>query len=102
VIVEVIWAPLHEKKEIAISRITELANALLRGRGETLEYGAAEIGWKLRNLGIYRHRNGGGMILRPSRDNSVIVHQLAQRLDLSLSPVSGCVDCVPAEVVVPN
>ena len=28
------------------------------GRGEILEYSAAEIGWKLRNLGFRRHRSG--------------------------------------------
>jgi hypothetical protein len=97
VIVEVIWTPLHERTEIAVSRITELTNALLRCRGETLEYSAAEIGWKLRNLGLYRNRNGSGMFLRPSRDISVVVHRLAARLGLGLSPVAGCVDCVRTE-----
>jgi hypothetical protein len=100
VIVEVIWMPLHAKKEIPVTRITELANALLRCRGETLEYSPAEIGWKLRNLGLYRQRNGGGMVLRPSRDISVVVHRLAVRLGLGLSPVTGCVDCVQTEGVV--
>jgi hypothetical protein len=100
VILEVIWTPLHERKEIAASRITELTNALLRCRGETLEYSTAEIGWKLRNLGLYRHRNGSGMVLRPSRDISVVVHRLAARLGLDLSPVAGCVDCVQTEVIV--
>ena len=99
-VVEVIWRTLHEQKEITISRITELTNALLRSRGETLEYNSAEIGWKLRNLGFYRHRNGSGMILRPSRENSLVSHQLARRLCLNLPPVHGCADCVQPEVEV--
>ena len=35
-------------------------NALLRSRGETLEYNAEEVGWELRNLGFYRHKTGDG------------------------------------------
>ena len=99
-IIEVIWAPLHEREEMPISRIADLANALLRSRGETLEYSAEEIGWKLRNLGLYRHRNGSGKILRPSRENILVVHQLARRFCLNLTPVHGCADCVQPEVVV--
>ena len=99
-IAEVIWAPLHEHMEIAVSRITELTNALLRCRGETLEYSAAEIVWKLKNLGFYRHRNGSGMFFRASHENSLVSHQLARRLCLNLPPVHGCADCVQPEVAV--
>lgn len=96
-ILEVIWAPLHDTKEIAVSRITELTNALLRCRGEVLEYSAVEIGWRLKNLGLYRHRNGAGMVLRFSQENNLIVHRLAQRFALSLSPAPNCPYCVPPE-----
>jgi hypothetical protein len=99
-ILEVIWAPLHETKEIAVNRVTELTNALLRCRGEVLEYSAVEIGWKLRNLGLYRHRNGSGMVLRFLHENNLIVHQLAQRFALSLSPAPNCPYCVPPEPTV--
>jgi hypothetical protein len=98
VIVEVIWAPLHETKEIAISRVAELANALLRIRGETLEYSPAEIGWKLKGLGLHRHRNGGGMVLQFSKENRLLIHQLAQRFGLKLRPTIGCPDCGEREV----
>jgi hypothetical protein len=100
VIIEVIWAPLHDREEIPISRISDLANALLRSRGETLAYSSEEVGWKLRNLGLYRRRNGSGKILRPSRENILVVHQLTRRFCLNLTPVHGCVDCVQPEVVV--
>jgi hypothetical protein len=93
-ILEVIWAPSHETKEIAVSRVTELTNALLRCRGEVLEYSPVEIGWKLRSLGLYRHRNGSGMVLRFSHQYSLIIHQLTQRFSLSLSPAPDCPYCV--------
>jgi len=99
-IIEVIWAPLHDREEIPISRIADLANALLRSRGETLEYSAEEVGWKLKNLGFCRHRTGSGMILRASRENRIVSHQLAQRLCLNLPPVHGCADCIQSKVVV--
>lgn len=99
-ILEAIWAPLHETEEITVYRITELTNALLRCRGEVLEYSAVEIGWKLRNMGLYRHRNGGGMVLRFSHEHSLIVHQLTQRFALSLSPAPDCPYCVPPEAIV--
>ncbi len=93
VIVEVIWGPLHETKEITITQVAERTNALLRARGETLVYDAVEIGWKLKNLGLDRHRNGGGMVLQFSTANSLLIHQLAQRLGLKLPPSSGCANC---------
>jgi hypothetical protein len=98
-IVEVIWVPLHQTREITITRVAELTNALLRCRGETLEYSAVEIGWKLRNLGLYRHRNGSGMVLRFSNENSLSIHRLAQRFGLSGSGVPGCPNCVQPEVI---
>ena len=96
-IVEVLWTPSHESKEIAVSRVT---NALLRCRGEVLEYSAVEVGWRLRNLGLYRHRNSSGMVLRFLHETNLIVHQLAQRFALSLSPAPNCPYCVPPEATV--
>jgi hypothetical protein len=98
-VVEVIWAQSHEGREITVSQITELTNALLRCRGETLMYRGHEIGWKLKNLGFYRHRNGGGMVLRFSRETRLLVHQLARHYGLTLVAINGCRDCasqVPA------
>ena len=96
-ILEVIWAPLHDTKEIAVNRIAELTNALLRCRGEVLEYSAVEIGWRLKNLGLYRHRNGAGMVLRFSQEHCRIVHQLTRRFALSLSSVTDCPNCLQPE-----
>ena len=97
-VVEVIWAQSHEAKEIAVSHITELTNTLLRCRGEILVYSGQEIGWKLKNLGFYRHRNGGGMVLRFSRETRILVHQLARHYSLTMSAIDGCGDCAPPQV----
>lgn len=94
-VIEAIWAPSHEAREISVSKVTELTNALLRCRGETLVYRATEMGWRLKNLGIYRHRNGKGMVLRFSQQMRVRVHQLAQELGLMLPSIDGCEDCAP-------
>jgi hypothetical protein len=99
-IIEVIWAPLHETKEITISRITELTNALLRCRGEVLEYSAEEIGWKVKNLGFYRHRNGSGMVLRFSSGASLKIHEFGQQFGLNLWSTPNCPYCAQREIVV--
>jgi hypothetical protein len=98
-IIEVTWAPSHADREIGLTRVTELVNALLRCRGEILEYSTAEIGWKLRSFGFHRHRNGRGMVLRFSQENRVLLHQLAARLSLNLRPVADCALCSPQEAV---
>jgi hypothetical protein len=97
-VVEVIWAQSHVVKEIAVSQITELTNALLRCRGEILVYSGQEIGWKLKNLGFYRHRNGGGMVLRFSRETRLLVHQLVRHYGLTLAAIDGCRDCAPPQM----
>jgi hypothetical protein len=94
-VVEVIWAQSHETKEIAVSQIAELTNALLRCRGEVLVYSGQEIGWKLKNLGFYRRRNGTGMVLRFSRESRILAHQLARHYGLTLAAIDGCRDCAP-------
>jgi len=98
--IEVTWAPSHQDREIGLSRIAELTNALLRCRGEILEYSAAEVGWKLRNLGFRRHRNGRGMVLRFSQENRYLLHQLALRWTLNLPAAAGCALCSPREAIV--
>jgi hypothetical protein len=51
-------------------------------------------------LGLYRHRNGSGMVLRFSHEHGLIVHQLTQRFALNLSPAPDCPYCGPPEAVV--
>jgi hypothetical protein len=96
-LIEVMWTPSHADRELGISRLAELANALLRSRDEILEYSAAEIGWKLKCFGFRHHRNGPGMILQFSHDNRLLLHQLAARLSLNLRRVPNCTLCSPQE-----
>ena len=102
VIVQVIWVPSHKEQKISVGEITKLANTCLRERGETLEYSSEEIGWKLRDLGFYRPRNGSGKYLKFSRDTRARVHKLAQTFQLDLQAVSGCPDCTRPDVIVPK
>jgi len=100
VIVEVIWAPSHKQNEISLSEIRKLTNCLLRERGEILEFSSEEVGRRMKNLGLYRHRNAKGMVLKLSRSNRARIHQLSKSFCLNLSAVDGCADCNPPEVVV--
>jgi len=98
-IIEVTWTPSHADRELGISRLAELTNALLRSRGEILEYSAEEIGWKLKNFGFRHHRNAGGIVLQFSQDNRLLLHNLAARLSLSVQPVPDCTLCSSQEAV---
>jgi hypothetical protein len=99
---EVIWAPSHEDREIGLSRLTELTNTLLRCRGEVFEYSAAEIGWKLRSLGFHRYRNGQGMVVRFSQETRRLIHQLAVGWSLNLGEWASCALCTPQESIDAN
>jgi hypothetical protein len=97
--IEVIWKIAHKDHEIGVSRLTELTNAVLRSRGEVLEYGASEIGWRLKNLGFARHRNGQGMILKFSYENRLLLHRIAAQAGLGLDRVKSCAICCPEDPV---
>jgi hypothetical protein len=101
VIVEVLWALIHEpRRKFSPSDIADLANALLRSRGELLEYSAADVGRRLRALGINRHKGRNSMVLQFSRALSRRVHQLARDFNLQLPlHAEKCVDCTPPQIV---
>jgi hypothetical protein len=98
-IVESVWAPMHEEKEISTAKITERVNALLRDRGEILEYNVNEIGWKLSNLGLSRRHNGKHKVVRFSREIRRRIHQLAAQFGLRLPKVDGCDDCKGTQLI---
>jgi hypothetical protein len=95
--IEVAWAPSHADRELSVSRLTELTNALLRSRGEILEYSPDELGWKLRNFGFRRHRNGRGMVLQFTHENRLLVHRLAAAFRLKLPARAKCASCLTPE-----
>ena len=96
-IVEVLWRIVHDGKQRAVSvnKLADGVNALLRDRGEILQYSAEEIGWKLRKLKIPRHTNSLGQQVLLGRDTSQSVHRLAQAYDLPCAQYveAGCRDC---------
>src|SRR6266849_6623967 len=82
VIVEVLGDPAHQERNLSVKKITEYLNVRLRTRGEKYEYNEEEIGRKLGQLGLKRHRNGSGMALKFSSENSRL-HQLARKSELN-------------------
>jgi hypothetical protein len=99
VIVEVLWKPAHQERKLTVKKITEASNVLLRLRGEKYEYNEEEIGWKLEHLGFKRHRNGSGMVLNFSSENSHLLHQLARTSGINFPKWPGCSDCTEPEVI---
>ena len=103
-IVEVLMGLVHERKlrEIRVGEVMNLVNVLLRSRGESFEYSAEELGWKLKALSLYRHRNSSGSQLSLDRDTSRRVHRLARSYDLPSSrpAAEGCPECAVSKVVV--
>jgi hypothetical protein len=81
VIVEAILAFLHEAKQncVFVGEITNAAEAILAGRGESRKVEPREVGPRLHSLGlITEERNSKGIRLVLTRDVSRRVHQLAR------------------------
>ena len=104
-IVEVLWATLHEPtREATVSRVADLTNALLRSRGEIREYSPEEVGWRLRDLGIPRHRGRNSMVVQFSREISLRVHRLARgfAVESLKCHANSCADCAQLQIVDAN
>ena len=101
VILEALWSIIHhgEQREVRVGELAKDVNALLRDRGEILEYNAEEIGWQLRDLDIPRHDNSLGRHVLLGRDTSQSVHRLARVYDLPCTQhlESSCPDCKRGE-----
>jgi hypothetical protein len=78
-LLEVILGLLHSKKlkRVRVEELANLTNALLRNNGEFLEFSPKEIGWRLRDFGLTRHRDSAGKFFALGRDESLRVHSLA-------------------------
>jgi hypothetical protein len=96
-ILQVILLHLHkgESKAIRIEELSELTNALLRTNGETLVYSPREVGWKLRELGMHRQRDGAGKFLMLGAETSRRVHELGRSYGLLSAPIlsENCANC---------
>jgi hypothetical protein len=96
-IVEALWGPAHGVRKLSPSEVTKRVNAILRARGEVYEYNFWEIGWKLNNLLLCRHRHGNGRALHFSRESRQRVHELARQFGLKLPSIEGCPDCADVQ-----
>ncbi len=105
-IVEILLGMIHHRKqrEVRVNELAKGVNALLRSRGEIVEHSAEEVGWKLRNLNIYRRGDSSGRQILLGRDTSQKVHRLAKDYDLPSSQrvEAGCLDCAQAERTLHN
>jgi hypothetical protein len=98
-IVQAVWVPAHEEKEISTAEITKRVYALLGRRGEIFRYNSLEIGWKIRNLGLSSRHNGTRRVLRFSRETRRRVHQLAAQFGLRLPKIGDCDDCKGTQLI---
>jgi hypothetical protein len=100
VVLEVIWEPAHQLPELRQMKITEYLNLKLRTRGGHYEYSNEEVGWILKGHGFEKDRNGSGMILRFSGNNTRLLHRLVRTLGLDLPEMPGCTDCTGPDTIV--
>jgi hypothetical protein len=91
--VESMWAPSHESKELSMAELGKRVNAILCSRGETIQLNSRSLGWKLRRLQLPRERNGKGKYLLFSREVQRQLHQLARKFELELPSFADCLDC---------
>lgn len=100
-IIEILWAFLHERHQdhISVQELTKLVNALLYSRGETLRYSAEEVGWRLTDLHIPRHRSSAGQQVVFNRENSLTIHRWARTYEFPDSRFAECQDCKTDQVV---
>jgi len=100
-ILESIWMPSHNESEITMTNLQLRVNALLQSRGERVEFGTREIGWKAADLGLPRQRTAQGKILKFSSDIRAQIHRLARQFGLTLQEVHGCADCAGMKELAP-
>jgi hypothetical protein len=92
-IIQSLWGPAHNMKEISVAEVAKRMNAILLSRGATIELDKRVVGWNLRRLQVSRVRNGKGMLVRFSADVRRQVHELARRFQLELPKFARCVYC---------
>jgi hypothetical protein len=97
VTIEAILGVTHENKKdrVQVKEIAALANAILRNRGELVEYSPEEVGHRLDLLTLRRTRTAAGMCLILTGPMRRLVHRLARTYEVpsATTVVSGCPDC---------
>jgi hypothetical protein len=89
---------------VNVNDLAKDVSTLLQSRGETVQYSAEEVGWKLKQLGVPRHTDSSGRQVVLNRDTSRSVHRLAGAYNLPCSQQggAGCPDCTQAETALPK
>ena len=100
-ILESIWMPSHNESQITMTDLQQRVNTLLQSRGERVEFGTREIGWKAKGLDLARERSAQGKILRFSSEIRAHIHRLARQFGLTLQQVHGCADCAAMKKLAP-
>ena len=100
-ILESIWMPSHNESQITMTDLQQRVNTLLQSRGERVEFGTREIGWKAKGLDLARERSAQGKILRFSSEIRAHIHRLARQFGLTLQQVHGCADCADMKELAP-
>jgi len=96
-ILEAIWTPSRQQDQMSVAEIAKRVNAILHSRGLNHEYSVKEIGWKLRNLGLFTSRTGKGKELRFAEKRGEI-HYAARQFRMQLSFVKNCSECQEIQV----
>jgi hypothetical protein len=100
VILEAVLVCFHEKKNdrVQVKEIAALANAILRSRGEFIEYNPEEVGHCLDMLGLHRTRSAAGMFLPLTSATQRRIHILARTYEVPsiANAVPDCPDCKAA------
>lgn len=98
VIVEILWHAIHHEKQrqLSVAQLAKDVNALLRDRGESLQYSPEEIGWRLTALSIPRHTNSSGREILLGGDTRQNIHRLAKAYELECAQLAytGCPNCL--------
>jgi hypothetical protein len=80
-------------KTVYVGQVTRAANAILKGRGETIQLEAKQVGGILRRLGLIPNRNKRGFAIQLNDTACRHIHQLANSFDVTGEAALTCPHC---------
>jgi hypothetical protein len=89
-----------DRVEARVGEIADIANGILKGRGESLELEPREVGNHLRALGLFSERLGrAGRGILFTKEVRRTIHELARSYDVrSAQDNARCEFCVEGEI----
>ena len=102
VVIEAVLLRSHDDQteRVHVGEITRTANVILKGRGETVQLEAKEVGGILRQLGLSPMRDRNGFAIRLNESIRHHIHQLASRFAVA-TVQEGTVLCAHCAEFVP-